>query len=235
MSTEQFQRKKVSIFVLKHRKMKVNPEQWFEENKHVMPKDIVGKFEQLRMFLRGWTLYEKVHEKLANEMIAHVRSKFDNPERIVSLDETLSICANYYIMLLCTEVEATLRNSAKDYPTDFIDGNIELKNKIFDEALNQESWKGSKELLKETVAIFQNTFLAGRPELMDIESKWWQFYKYTFQLHGMTWQVDSYRIAVELRNGKKPSELTQWTHQKEFDAVKDLVDVIEEVERGRKG
>ena len=215
--------------------MKLNPEQWFDKNKSAMPKDIIQKFELLRMHLRGWTLYEKVNEQLRTDMIAHVRSKFDNPERIVSLNENLGICANYYIMLLCTEVEATLRNSEKDYPIDFIDGSIELKNKIFDEALNQESWKGSKELLKETVAIFQNVFLKDRPELMDIESKWWQFYKYTFQMHGMRWQVDSYRIAVELRNGKKPSELTQFTHQAEFDAVKDLVDVIEEVERGRKG
>jgi len=213
--------------------MKVNPEQWFDENKGGMPKQIVENFERLRMFLRGWSLYEKVHDDLATEMIAHACSKVDNPERIALLKETLSICAHYYIMILCTEVEATLRNNKKDYTTDFIDGGIELKNKIFDEALNQESFAGSKALLKETVAIFQNVLLQGRPELMDIESKWWQFYKYTFQLHGMRWQVDSYKIVVELRNGKRPNELVEFTHQAELDAVKSLVDVIDEAERER--
>lgn len=213
--------------------MKVNPEQWFDENKHVMPKDIVEKFELLRMFLRGWTLYEKICEPLAKEMIAHACSKVDDPEKIYLLNETLTLCANYYIMVLCSEVEALLKNDDEDYPAELIDENIEKRNKVFDAAMSQKSFAGTKVLSEETVEIFQKRFLSSKPELLEIESKWWQFYKYTFWLHGMRWQIDAYQIVLELRKGKKPDELIAFTHENEFDAVKGLVDVIEDVERER--
>ena len=211
--------------------MTKTPEQWFNENKGVMPKEVIANFERLRMYLRGWLLYEEISKPLATEMIAHATSKVDDPDKIPLLNETLTICANYYIMTLCSEVEALVNNSNENIPTDLFDESVNTRNKLFDEALKQKSWEGSKVLLEETIDIFQRTFFTYKKELIDIESKWWQYYKYSFQFHSMHWQIDAYQIVLELRKGKKPNELIQFTHQDEFDAVKDLIEVIEEVER----
>ena len=210
--------------------MYINPEHWYDEHKATMPQDIVEKFEQLRMYLRGWVLFEQISEPLAKEMIAHALSKVDDPDKVPLLNETLTECANYYIMALCGEVEALINHSKINLSTDFVEDEIMRRNKLFDEGLNQESFAGSKVLLQETLDIFQRTFFAKRKELMDIESKWWQFYKYSFQFHGMQWQVDAYQIVLELRKGKKPNELVHLTHQADFNAVKELVEAIEEVE-----
>lgn len=210
--------------------MYLNPEHWFDEHKATMPTEVVVNFERLRMYLRGWLLYEKISEQLAKEMIAHATSKVDDPDKVPLLYETLTDCANYYIMALCAEAEALVSHSKENLSTDFVEDEIIRRNKLFDEALNQESYAGSKVLLQETIDIFQRTFFAKKKELMDIESKWWQFYKYSFQFHGMQWQIDAYQIVLELRKGKKPSELIHLTHQNDFNAVKELVEVIEEVE-----
>jgi hypothetical protein len=208
--------------------MYLNPEQWFDEHKATMPREIVANFERLRMHLRGWALYEEISGPLAKEMIAHALSKVDDPSTIELLYETLTDCANYYIMTLCAEVEALVHNSKENVPTDVVEDEIMRRNKLFDEGLNQESWEGSKVMLRETIDIFQRSFFAKKKELMDIESKWWPFYKYSFQFHGMKWHVDAYEIVLELRKRKKPNELIRLTHQDEFNAVKELVEAIEE-------
>ncbi len=208
----------------------VNPEQWYDDNKAVMSDDAVANFERLRMYLRGWQLFQDIHEQLAKDMITHACSKVDDPDKVPLLNETLTTCADYYILMLCGEVEALLKYSEENLQTDFIDDEIIKRNKLFDTALNQESWEGSKVLLQETLDIFQKAFLSNKKQLLNIESKWWQFYKYSFQFHGMKWNVDAYEIVLELRKGKRPDELVHLTHQNDFDAVKDLIETIEEVE-----
>ncbi len=155
----------------------------------------------------------------------------DDPSTIELLYETLTDCANYYIMTLCVEAEALVYNSKENVPTDVVEDEIMRRNKMFDEGLDQESWDGSKVMLRETIDIFQGYFFANKKELMDIESKWWPFYKYSFQFNGMKWHIDAYEIVLELRKGKKPKELIHLTHQDEFNAVKELVEAIEEVEK----
>lgn len=209
--------------------MKIDPEKWFDDNKAAMTADVIADFDRLRMYLRGWQLFQDIHEQLANDMITHACSKIDDPDKVPFLNETLTICANYYILMLCGEVEALLKYNADNFETGFIDDEIIKRNKIFDAALSQEDWQGSKELLQETLDIFQNAFLTHKKEVLNIESKWWKFYKYSFQFHGMTWHVDAYKILLELRNGKLPGELLHLTHQEDFDAVKDLIETIEEV------
>ena len=211
--------------------MYINPEQWFDENNTTMPPDIIANFERLRMYLRGWLLYEKISGQLAKELVVHSTSKVDNPAEIPFLYKTLTDCANYYIMTLCAEAEALVNHNKENLSIDFVEDEIMKRNKLFDEALNQESYSGSKVLLQETIDIFQRTFLAEKKELMDIESKLWQFYKYSFQFHSMQWQIDSYKIVLELRKKKNPNELIHLTHKNDFNAVKELVEVIEEVER----
>lgn len=213
--------------------MTKTPEQWFDDHKSTMTKEVVDNFERLRMYLRGWLLYKEICEPLAKEMIAHAISKVDNSVKIPLLNETLEICANFYIMALCSEAEALIYNSNENSSTDFFDEDIKARNLIFDIALKQKNWEGSKVLLEETIDIFQRTFFAYKKELIDIESKWWQYYKYSFQFHGMCWHVDAYKIVLELRKGKKPNELIHLTHQDEFDAVKELIEVIEEVQQNK--
>jgi hypothetical protein len=209
--------------------MSVNPEQWFDDNKAAMPEGVVANFERLRIYLRGWQLFQEIHEQLANDMITHACSKVDDPDQVPLLTETLRTCADYYILMLCGEVEALLKHSEDNLQTDLIDDEIIKRNKLFDTALNQEGAEGSKGLLQETLDIFQKAFLSNKKQLLNIESKWWRFYKYSFQFHSMTWHVDAYKIVLELRKGKRPDELFHLTHQKDFEAVKDLVETIEQV------
>lgn len=211
--------------------MYINPEHWFDKHKATMPAKVVANFERLRMHLRGWLLFEKISEPLAKQMIAHATLKVDDPDKIPLLNETLTACANFYIMTLCAEAEALILHSKENIPTDFVEDEIMRRNKLFDEALNQKSWEGSKILLQETIDIFQQAFFSEKKELLDIEGKWWQFYKYSFQYHGMKWHWDAYQIVLELRKGKKTNKLIYLTHQDEFNAVKELIELIEKVEK----
>ncbi|MGC4021452.1 MAG: hypothetical protein QM734_05685 [Cyclobacteriaceae bacterium] len=182
--------------------MKLNHEQWFDDNKAMMPKEAIDGFEQLRMYLRGWPLFEDINVQLGNELVDHAWTKFDDLDKVPLLRGTLISCANYYILMLCGEVEGLIMHSEANTEVDLIEDLVIKRNKLFDKEFNRKSWKGSKDLLQETIDIFQKSFFTSRRQLLDIEGKWWQFYKHTFQLHGMKWYLDAYHIILELRKEK---------------------------------